>query len=99
MTTRKRAIRTTQDVLREQEAQAKADRENALALRLKSSTALTGDDSNPWLVVAAELDCFVGAPFVRYSKQGEYAISDTEAIPTGARCNAHAGEIMFGWRK
>jgi hypothetical protein len=98
MRTAKKKHRTTEDVLREQEAQAKAARENALTVK-KGSTALSADGSNPWIEVSAELDRFIGAPFVRFSKQGEFAISDTETIPAGTRCVAHCEEISFGWRK
>jgi hypothetical protein len=93
----KRKGRTAEQVLKEQETRANAARENAVVR--KSGTALVADASNPWIEVSAELDKFIGAPFVRFSKQGEFAISDTETIPAGTRCFAHANEIMFGWRK
>jgi hypothetical protein len=95
--TKQKAVRTTEQVLKEQEARAKATRENAVVKA--GSTALIADGSNPWIEVSAELDKFVGAPFARFSKQGEYEISDTETIPAGTRCVAHADEIEFGWRK
>jgi hypothetical protein len=98
MTTTKRKARTTEEVLKEQEEQAKAARENAVTVRA-SGTALATDSSNPWIDVSAELDKFVGAPFVRFSKQGEFEISETETIPAGTRCTAHVDEVMFGWRK
>ena len=94
---KKTKVPTTEQVLKEQEAQAKATRENAVVKA--GNTALIADGSNPWIEVSAELDKFVGAPFVRFSKQGEFEISDTETIPAGTRCVAHADEIMFGWRK
>jgi hypothetical protein len=92
-----RKARAAEDILREQEKQANAARENVMVKA--GSTALTADGSNPWIEVSAELDKFIAAPFVRFSKQGEFAISDTEAIPAGTRCIAHADETMFGWRK
>lgn len=88
----RKKIRTTEDVLKEQEKQA-------TAMVKAASNALTQNENNPWIEISAELDKFVGAPFVRFSKQGEFAISDTEAIPAGTRCIAHADEISFGWRK
>src|SRR5262249_4469541 len=92
-------IPETEDILKQQEAQAKAQRENENAVaRLKGSTALTPDGTNAWLEVSTELDRFVGAPFVKFSKQGEYAVSDTESIPAGTRCVAHVDEAEFGWR-
>jgi hypothetical protein len=94
----KKKGRTTEQVLKEQEAQANAARENAVAVRT-SNTALLADSSNPFIEVSAELDKFVGAPFVRFSKQGEFEISETETIPAGTRCIAHVDEVMFGWRK
>jgi hypothetical protein len=96
-TSSKKKARSTEEVLKDQEAQANAARENAVAKA--GTTALAADSSNPWIEVSAELDKFVGAPFVRFSKQGAYEISDTEAIPVSTRCTAHADEIEFGWRK
>ena len=77
--------RKTQDVLKEQEEMVRRDRENAIARR-EQSNALVADGNNPWLDVSSELDKFVGAPFVRFTKQGEFAISDTESIPAGTCC-------------
>jgi hypothetical protein len=98
MTASKRKVRTSEDILKEQEEQAKAACENAVTVRA-SGTALVADGSNPWIDVSSELDKFVGAPFVRFSKQGEFEISETETIPAGTRCTAHVDEVMFGWRK
>jgi hypothetical protein len=95
---KKARARTSSDVLQEQEKQAAAARENAVAVRA-SGIALVADPGNPWLEVATALDRFVGAPFVKFNKQGEFAISDTEAIPAGTRCIAHVDEVLFGWRK
>jgi hypothetical protein len=94
----KRKARTSEDILREQEEAAKASRENAL-VKKASNTSLVADPGNAWLEVSSELDRFVGAPYLRFSKQGEFAISDTETIPAGTRCIAHTDEIQFGWRK
>jgi hypothetical protein len=89
--------RTTAEVLRQQEAQANAARENAVVRA--GSTALSANGSNPWIEVSAELDKYIGAPFVRFSKQGEYEISETETIPLGTRSVAHVDEGMLGYRK
>jgi hypothetical protein len=93
----KRKVPTTESVLEEQKARAKADREKVPAVKA-SSTALSADSSNPWIEISAELDRFIGAPYVRFNKQGEFCISDTETIPAGTRCTAHADDIVFGWR-
>jgi len=99
-----KAAKTTAQALTQQKAdaerelKAKAERENALTAKT-GSIALSAVSSNPWIEISAELDKFVGAPFVRFSKQGEFALSDTETIPAGTRCAAHADEISFGWRK
>jgi hypothetical protein len=92
-----RKSRTTESVLKEQEKEATAARESA-AVR-KGSTALVADPGNPWTEIASELDRFIGSPFLRFNKQGEFAVSDTEVIPAGTRCVAHCDEIMLGWRK
>jgi hypothetical protein len=89
--------RKTEDVLKEQEAQARATRENAVAKA--SGTALTADGSNPWTELSAELDRFVGAPFVKFSKAGDFEISESESIPAGTKVVGHADEAVIGWRK
>src|SRR5262245_56911959 len=80
----KKRVRTTEDVLKEQEAQANAGRKNVPATR--GGTALTADCSNPWIEIGAELDKYLGAPLLKLTKQGEFAISETDTIPEGARC-------------
>ena len=65
----------------------------------QSTTALTAAGSNAWIEVAAELDRCVGSPFLKFTKTGEYAISETETIPAGTRCIAHVDAAEFGWRK
>jgi hypothetical protein len=92
--------RTSKEVLEEQEQQAKAQRSAGNTAVVKAaSNALTTDDSNPWLEVSAELDKFLGAPLLKFTKQGEFSISDIENIPDNTRCIAHADEIEFGWVK
>jgi hypothetical protein len=93
----KRKARTTERVLKEQAEQAAAQRGNTAMIKA-GSTALTVDD-NPWLEISAELDKFLGAPLLKFTKQGEFAISDTESIPDGTRVVAHADEITLGWIK
>ena len=88
--------RTTEDVLRDQENQVETDRKNTALARAKAN-ALAADDSNPWIEVSAELDRFLGAPLLKYSKQGEYTLSDEKIVPLGTRVIAHADEIEFGW--
>jgi hypothetical protein len=43
------------------------------------------------------LDKFIGAPLLKFTKQGEFAVSDVDNIPDGTRCVAHADEIDLGW--
>jgi hypothetical protein len=93
----KKKVRTTEDVLKEQKAQAKAARENVPAIR--GSTALAADGNNPWIEIGAELDKYLGAPLLKFTKQGEFAISETDTIPDGARCIAHCDLMEIGWVK
>jgi hypothetical protein len=95
---RSKKVRKTEDVLREQEETVKRDRENAIARR-EQSNALAASGDNPWLEVSSELDKFVSASFVKFTKQGEFATSDTESISAGTRCVAHCDEIRLGWKK
>jgi hypothetical protein len=92
----KRKGRTTEDVLKEQEEQAKAARENAPAAATKSA-ALTVDNSNPWIEIGTELDKYLGAPLLRFTKQGEFAVNDTDTVPVGTRCVAHCDMMEIGW--
>src|SRR5262245_40039147 len=94
----KKKVRTTEDVLKDQEAKAKAERENALAMKT-NSTALSADSSNPWIEIGAELDKYLGAPLLKFTKQGEFAISDVNTIADGTRCIAHCDLMEIGWVK
>ena len=94
----KKRVRTTEDVLKEQGAQAKAARESVPATATRR-TALTVDDSNPWIEIGTELDKYLGAPLLKFTKQGEFAISDIDAVPAGTRCVAHCDMMEIGWVK
>jgi hypothetical protein len=96
---RKAKARTTEQVLKEQAEQARAELGNTTTVVRAVSNALAADSSNPWLEVSAELDKVLGAPLLEFTKQGEFAVSDTESIPDGTRCIAHADEIELGWVK
>ena len=54
---------------------------------------------NPWMEVSSVLGEFVGAPRLKFTKDGDFAISDTETIPPGTRCIAHVDQLEFGWTK
>jgi hypothetical protein len=90
-----RKKRSTEDVLKEQEARARTDRENAVAV--SSKNALAADDTNPWIEIGNELDKFLGAPLLKFTKQGEFALSDVDIVPGGTRCIAHCDAIELGW--
>jgi hypothetical protein len=77
---------------------ARPDNEKAVAVQ-DNSTALSVGGSNAWIEIASELDRFVGAAYLKFNKQGEYAVSDTDVVPNGTRCIAHVDEAAFGWRK
>ena len=94
----KRKVRTAEDVLKDQQRQADAQRGNTAVVK-KAENALTPDDSNPWIEISAELDKFLGAPMCKFTKQGEFSISDIDNIPAGTRCIAHADQISLGWQK
>ena len=94
----KKKGRTTEDVLKEQEEQAKASRESVPATATRS-TALTVDGSNPWIEIGTELDKYLGAPLLRFTKQGDFAISDIDTIPVGTRCVAHCDMMEIGYVK
>jgi hypothetical protein len=94
--TAKRKMRTTKEILQDQKEQA--EKSTALA-NARPASALVADGSNPWLEIGAELDRFILAPLLKFSKQGEFAVNDVDNIPEGVRCVAHADEITLGWVK
>ena len=65
----------------------------------KPATADLAVPDNPWMEVSNVLDQFVGAPRLKFTKDGEFAISDTENVPAGTRCIAHVDALEFGWVK
>jgi hypothetical protein len=65
----------------------------------KPATADLAVPDNPWMEVSYVLDQFVGAPRLKFTKDGEFAISDTENVPAGTRCIAHVDALEFGWVK
>jgi hypothetical protein len=98
----KAKVRTTEQVLKGQAEQAKAEqaraqRGNTAIAKAVSSALALGD--NPWREIGAELDKYLGWPLLKFTKQGEFAISDVENILAGTRCIAHADEITLGWIK
>ena len=93
----KRKVRSTEEILKEQKAQAARDAK-AVAF-LASTTLSTGGVNNNWLEIGAELDKYLGAPLLKFTKQGEFAISDIDTIPNGTRCIAHCDLMELGWVK
>ena len=103
-TATKRKTRTAAEVLQQQ----KADHEPGGIAAPKppaKSTAVTTPATdlavpgNAWTEVSAVLDQFVGAQRLKFTKDGEYSISDTESVPAGTRCIAHVDQLQFGWIK
>jgi hypothetical protein len=88
----KRKVRTADEVVKDQKARAARD----LTVAPAASTALS-TGGNCWLEIGAELDKYLGAPLLKFSKQGEYAISDIDTIPPGTRCIAHCDHLELGW--
>ena len=92
----KRKARTVEEVRKSQIEEA--EKSTALA-KARPASALTADTLNPWIEVGAELDRFILAPLLKFTKTGEFAVNDTESIPVGVRCIAHSDEITVGWIK
>ena len=88
-------VRTVEDVKKAQKAQAEKD---TALVKAGANGALAVTD-NPWIEVGAQLDRFIGAPLLKFTKQGEFAINDVDNIPGGTRVVAHADEIDLGWIK
>jgi len=55
--------------------------------------------SNPWIEVSDVLSKYVGAPLLKFSKDGAFTVSDTESLPDGCRVVAHVDQVQFGWVK
>jgi len=54
---------------------------------------------NPWSQIAGELDKVLGAPILKFTKNGTYALSDTDEVSTGTRCIARVDLVQTGWVK
>lgn len=93
--------RTAKQVLAEQKKRADAARaaRTNTAMVKKAANVPAADSNNPWIEVSTELDKFLGAPLLKFSKQGEFTIGDTDSLPEGTRCIAHTDEITLGWQK
>ena len=91
---KKRKVRSVEEILKEQKAQAERDRK---AVAVIASTALSTGGTNNWLEIGAELDKYLGAPLLKFTKTGEYAISDIETIPLGTRVVAHCDLMELGY--
>jgi hypothetical protein len=94
MQTKAKHIRSAQEVL-EQQAR---DHSKPPSVK-KTTSAFVADQDNAWITVSAELDKFLGAPLLKFNKQGEYALNDVDTVAVGTRCIAHADEITLGWQR
>jgi hypothetical protein len=94
---RKSKIPTTEDVLRQQEAQAKASKENAVAV--KKENALVADDGNAWLEFGTSLQDILGLPRMKHTKESTYAVGESETVPIGTRAVGHPDELEIGWTR
>ena len=90
---------TVAEVLARQKAQAEAQRANgdgSVSTTVKPTPAATAE-ANPWIEVSSALDKVLGAPMLKFTKQGDYAVSDLDGVPEGTRCVAHIDMVEFGW--
>jgi hypothetical protein len=55
--------------------------------------------ANPWSRLATELDKYIGAPILKFTKDGQFALSDTDSIQDGTRCVARVDLVQTGWVK
>jgi hypothetical protein len=95
----KTGARTTEQVLKEQEAQAERERTNTALVRAKTN-ALVADETNAWIEVSSELDKVLGLPRMKFSHTtGEYSVGEAEIIPLGTRGVARANDIELGHKK
>jgi hypothetical protein len=65
----------------------------------KSSSTAVAVPGNPWSQLAHELEKVIGVQIVKFTKQGEYAISETDLIPEGTRVVARVDLAQTGWVK
>lgn len=73
---------------------SKSDDKKSPARTTSNAVTLPG---NPWSQLATELEKFVGVPFVKFTKNGEFALSETDNIPDGTRCIARVDLTQTGW--
>jgi hypothetical protein len=74
----------------------KAEEKRALA---KAEARAVAPADNPWSKLAAELDRVLGAPVLKYTKDGRFALSESDHVPDGTRCVARVDLIQTGWVK
>jgi len=75
---------------------SKPDKKNTFTKITSNAVALSG---NPWSAFATELDKYIGAPILKFTKDGQFALSDTDSIPDGTRCAAQVNLVQTGWVK
>src|SRR5260370_20530485 len=76
--------------------ETKEKAKNQVAKATSGNVALA---SNPWSKLAAELDRVLGAPILKFAKDGRFALSDTDQVPDGTRCLARVDLVQIGWVK
>jgi hypothetical protein len=64
----------------------------------KQGALTLGIPANPWSHLATELERFLGAPTVKFTKDGLFALSESDNIPAGTKCIARVDLIQTGWK-
>jgi len=90
------AFRQNIERKREMHTKTRAEEKTALTRSEARAVALA---SNPWSKLAAELDTVLGAPVLKYTKDGRFALSESDHVPDGTRCIARVDLIQTGWVK
>jgi hypothetical protein len=89
-------IRTAKEVLEQQ----KRDHEKPRNVPAKAaSTVVANKENNPWIEIGGVLAEHLGAPLLKFTKDGEFALTDDKTVAAGTRCIAHVDEVEFGWNK
>jgi hypothetical protein len=90
-------VKTPAEILAEQEKQAEAERAGNTMTKM-GSTTLTGDADNPWLEFEGVLNQYIGAPYVKFTQHGTWALNEYDELPTKCRAVVRVDECVTGWK-
>jgi hypothetical protein len=68
-------------------------------IAVRKTGARVATAGNPWSQLALELEKHLGASTLKFTKDGVFALSETESVPDGTKCVARVNLVQTGWKK